>query len=456
MLSIPQKYRLHIFIVLIVTFAQLKVYALSKIEGDLPRRADLGFRFSSDGHIVVSRLTKGSPAAAADLRENDIITSINQHPIKDILEASGKLRRVLGGETLALKIKRGDKTLKLSFTPEAKSLEQIPGIDSYYGVVDISKSTRLRSIVSAPSGNDKPLPAIFFVQWVSCGSLEFNPRSNHGRVMSDIIKQTKRTFIRVDRTTSGDSQGPLCHQLDYNTEIEHYYKAFLKLKNHPLVDPNKIVIYGSSLGSTVAPLLAERLLKNGHKVAGIAVQGGGAVSYFERMLNFERNYLERKLNSENLFVSAADIQDEFIQRSLFYTEYLIHGRHPDKIAKDSKIMAKVRGNILGLNKYEHYGRPFSWHQQAAQHNFLLAWKNSPVPVLVIFNEFDQYEQRHGHRIIVDMVNRWRPGSGSFIEQKGIGHSNYQYASTEDAYNYKGGKAVPEKLAQHIISWLGNL
>ena len=48
------------------------------------------------------------------------------------------------------------------------------------------------------------------------------------------------------------------------------------------------MIYGSSLGSTTAPLVAQ-----GKKVAGIIVQGGGAVTYLERMINFDRLYLER-------------------------------------------------------------------------------------------------------------------------------------------------------------------
>ena len=43
-------------------------------------------------------------------------------------------------------------------------------------------------------------------------------------------------------------------------------------------------------------------------------------------------------------------------------EYLLRGRDPDEIAKDSTDMATARTAIRGLGDGEHYGRPYAWHK----------------------------------------------------------------------------------------------
>ncbi len=432
------------------------VSAKATITGDLPRRAELGFRYAVNDQLQVGDVTSGSSAADVGLQKGDVVLAVNGQRVRDLRVAARQLARARGGEVLQLRVERNGERRELSFTPPPKALESIPTVMSEYGVVDISDSTRLRSIVSYPSGTQKPIPAVFFVQWVSCGSLEYNPKSTSGRIQASLIQHTGRALIRVERSASGDSIGPTCHELDYDTELEHYYQSFLQLKKHPKIDSENIVIYGSSLGSTVAPLLAEKLLKEGHTVSGVMVQGGGAVTYFERMLNFERIFLERKQDAEGNFLDPALIHSEFLRRSLFYTEYLIKGRHPDKVAKDSRDMAYVRENIRGLNANDHYGRPFAWHQQAASHNFLKAWQSIKAPVLVVYNAFEQFETLHGHKVIVDMVNRWRPGSARLVIQKNTGHSNYVYDSAEKAYNDVGGKSNPDGLSSHLIAWLNQL
>ena len=89
-------------------------------------------------------------------------------------------------------------------------------------------------------------------------------------------------------------------------------------RSHPWVDPDRIIIYGSSLGSTTAPLVAQ-----GKKVAGIAVQGGGAVTYLERMINFDRLYLERSGKYR-----PDQIHEEMIRRIPFHVEYLVNRKTP--------------------------------------------------------------------------------------------------------------------------------
>ncbi len=261
-------------------------------------------------------------------------------------------------------------------------------------------------------------------------------------------EELRLALIRVERTALNGS-GPACEDLDYDTEVAHYVDAFSQLLEDPRIDARRIYMYGSSLGSTTAPLVARQLQDRGFDVSGIMVQGGGAVTYYERMFNFERIYLERRPDD----VSSADIHSEILLRAKFQYEYLVNERHPDDVAEDNAEMARIRDDILGMGVSDQYGRPYAWHQQAAQHNFLAAWAAIDAPVLVIFNAFDQFETRHGHKLIVDTVNRLRPGSATFIERPGIGHSDNRYATIEDAYAFRNGTPAWQEAAQVMVKWL---
>ncbi|HEX6218059.1 MAG TPA: alpha/beta hydrolase [Sphingomicrobium sp.] len=322
-----------------------------------------------------------------------------------------------------------------------KPLTDLPGLQTEYGVARTSEGTRLRTILTRPAGASGKLPAIMLAQWVSCGSLDFGAdRQNELRM---IAERSGMVFIRVERSGDGDSEGVPCAELDYDTEVRHYREAFDQLARHAWVDPDRMIIWGSSLGSTTAPLIAQ-----GKKVAGIAVQGGGAVTYLERMINFDRIFLERSGK-----YTPAQIHAEMNRRIPFHVEYLVNGKTPEQIERERPdlrgVWASIRG---GAEAPPHYGRPYAWHQQAAKWNFLEAWTKVEAPVLVIHGEYDQFEPEHGHRLIVDTVNKLRPGSATFLQIPKADHSIDVYETAEDAYANRDGKRSRELLAQPIVDW----
>jgi pimeloyl-ACP methyl ester carboxylesterase len=324
---------------------------------------------------------------------------------------------------------------------DGKTLVDLPGLETEYGQVRTSEGTRLRTILTRPAGTTGRLPMIMLAQWVSCGSLDFGAdRQNELRLLAD---GSGMILARVERSGSGDSEGVPCSELDYDTEVRHYREAFDQLARHPWVDPDRIIIFGSSLGSTTAPLIAE-----GKKVAGIAVQGGGAVTYLERMINFDRLYLERSGK-----YSPAQIHEEMLRRIPFHVEYLVNGKTPERIERERPDLRGVWQSIRGgAEAPPHYGRPYAWHQQAAKKDFLEAWTKVAAPVLVIHGEYDQFEPRHGHELIVETLNRLRPGSATFIQVPKADHSIDLYASKEDAYADRDGTVRRELLAQPIVDW----
>ena len=324
---------------------------------------------------------------------------------------------------------------------EARPLTSLAGLETEYGQVSSSEGHRLRTILTRPTGTRGKLPAIMLAQWVSCVSLDF--AADRQNLLRDIAEQSGMVLVRVERAGTGDSEGADCSALDYDTEVRHYREAFDQIAQHDWVDPDGIILFGSSLGATTAPLIAQ-----GKKIAGIVVQGGGAVTYLERMINFDRLYLERS----GRYPPEA-IHEEMLKRIPFHVEYLIGGKTPDQIERERPEWAGIWQTIRGgAEAPPHYGRPYAWHQQAARKDFLEAWAGVEAPVLVFHGEYDQFEPRHGHQLIADTVNKARPGTATFIEVPRADHELELYASAEDAYAYRNGTERRVLFLRPMLEW----
>jgi pimeloyl-ACP methyl ester carboxylesterase len=424
------------------------VLAESILTGDLPRQAELGFRTEESGsELVVRALQEGSEASTAGVREGDGIVAVNGQTFGKPYVGQDLLRRLDGGKQVGLSLRRKSDTIEVRFVPAARALESIEGVTTTYGVIDTPDGARLRTLVSRPDGVEGRLPAIFFVQWVSCGSIELTGSGATTHVLKALAQRSGMALLRVERSASGDSEGPGCHELDYDTEVAHYRNAFDALSRTEGIDGERVVVFGMSLGSTVAPLVAR-----GKRVAGVIASGGGAVTYFERMLGFDRINLERR------GVPRGDIHDTMTKRILFQTEYLLRRRSPEQIEREHPELAGVFAGILGSGDGVHYGRPYAYHQQAAARNFLEAWAAIEAPVLVVYGEYDQFETRHGHELIAQTVNRLRPGTARFVSIDRMDHDYGVYATPEDAYSWTYGPSAPghdapELLIGEILGWL---
>src|SRR5262245_64399439 len=110
--------------------------------------------------------------------------------------------------------------------------------------------------------------------------------------------------------------GP-CSLLDYLTDLSDHRDALEHLSRLELVDRRRIVVFGASMGANYAPLIAA-----GQPVAGVATWGGGARTWFERMLAFERN--RRELSD----IPADRVNVEMKQVEAFLHAYLVEGRSP--------------------------------------------------------------------------------------------------------------------------------
>jgi hypothetical protein len=326
-------------------------------------------------------------------------------------------------------------------------LLELPGIDTEYGVVRGPAGARLRIIVTKPSERAGKLPAVLFVPWLSCDSVDFAASSSDGwsLMLKQLITQSNMLWLRVDKSGVGDSTGIPCDQLDSASELAQYRAAYSALTERTDVDKGHIVIFGGSMGANYAPLIAA-----GQPVAGVVVWGGGATTWFERMLAFERHALE--LNGTD----PAQLSIEMTARARYFARYLLQGESPATIAGSDAELGKVWSRLVGTSGNLHYGRPLAFHQQAQRQNWPAAWSQVKAPVLALYGEYDWFESRDAVRLIADVVNRGRPGSAEFRELPGLNHHFTRYPSRVAAFQEKGGVADPSEFVRIVLDWLHRL
>jgi pimeloyl-ACP methyl ester carboxylesterase len=72
--------------------------------------------------------------------------------------------------------------------------------------------------------------------------------------------------MRVEKSGVGDSEGPPCASVDFESEMRGYAAALASLRENPRVNPARVYLFGHSIGSAIVPRLAAK-----QPVAGIIV-----------------------------------------------------------------------------------------------------------------------------------------------------------------------------------------
>jgi dienelactone hydrolase len=322
-------------------------------------------------------------------------------------------------------------------------LEEIPGLDSHYDVLQTENGPRLRTILTRPSGTTGPLPAILFVQWLSCDSIELPAKQQDGwsQMLRGLARESGMVMMRTEKAGVGDSEGD-CATLDYETELAHHRAALAALRRSEHVDPGRIVVFGASMGGNYASLVAA-----GEKLAGVMIWGGGAKSWFERMLGFERRAKE--------FGSMPGAELDATMRSIarFFSAYLLERKDPVAIAREQPALAGVWEKIVGTGPGTHYGRPIAFHQQAAAQDWAAAWERVDAPVLALYGEYDWFEDAAAHRLVADIAARRGPGRGKYEEIAATDHHFDRYPDARAAYRGEGGQVNADAAVSVMLRWL---
>lgn len=325
-----------------------------------------------------------------------------------------------------------------------RPLEDIAGLDSAYGVLRTPDGARLRTILTRPSGTSGRLPAILFVQWLSCDSIELPAKLKDGwsTMLRRLAQDSGMAMMRTEKAGVGDSQGD-CASLDYETELAHHRAALAVLRQSPHVDPERIVVFGASMGGNYAPLVAA-----GENVAGVMIWGGGAKSWFERTQGFERRAKEFGA------IPAAELDAYMRSLSRFLVAYLLDREDPVTIAGEQPGLAGVWAKIVGTGEGSQYGRPLAFHQQAAAQDWAAAWERVDAPVLALYGEYDWFEDAAAHRLVADIASRRGAGRGEFLQIAATDHHFERFENAAAAYRGKDGVVNSDAAVNAMLRWLG--
>ena len=339
--------------------------------------------------------------------------------------------------------------------PDAARAQDAPCEASLAGVtttcewVSVGGRYRVRSIVTRPiSPVREQLPALLFVQWLSCDPVTVTPEVSDGwqDILRAVIQRSGMIVARTEKPGLAGSGGPACEELGYEEEVAVHRAALEQLRRRTGVNPDSIFIFGGSMGGTIAPQLASGPGPSG--VRGIIVAGTTAGTWLEHMIALDRRVMELR------GVPADTVHALMPGHVRFHAAYLAEGRAPAQVAADWSGAHGVWRRMIGTDTLlsHQYGRPARFHQEAQRHNWPGAWAAVRAPVLVIHGEYDWIMPEDEHRRIVRSLSPEMRSRATFVKVPRMGHDFMIYPSLEDSFRGRNGR-FDAAVAETIVGWL---
>lgn len=404
--------------------------------------------------LVVTVVVPNSTVEQLGVKVGDIITSVNQKTFGRPEELIAFAQTIYEGDSLEINlISNGEKSTKKG-AAKPKPKETSDYADIRYDAVDFELGT-LRTITHIPKGKSGKLPTIFYLQGYPCSSQEFQPNSPSAlkRALDDWTKAGYVVF-RVERPNMGDSRTKKdCRDTDYDEELAGNIAAYKKLLKEDFVDTSNIFLFGHSLGSVTAPLLAETFQPKGIIVYGVVLR-----SWFEYFIDIYR--------IQTTYNGVPRVDSERIARDLIpiLYEWLENGKSPDELKQNPEFKAILESPNAPLNNSGNYffGRHYNfWHTMNQKH-LAEAWSKVTGKVLAVYGEFDvQAINSTDAENIAKVVNETHPGNGEFLLLPKTEHiflkANSYQEVTEISASGRLGQAINEKYNPEVgiktVEWM---
>jgi len=410
---------------------------------ELARRADLGasigFPNGKDAGATVRNVDPGSPLDKSGLRPGDVIIKLNQEVIKDPDRWSDIFFDLRADDQLELLVKRQDQFLSINAQLRGLPKETYKNTRVLYEMVTTNNGLNIRTIITHPKNMKGKLPALFVVGGLSCSSIEVYPGrrvSGWTQVLQDLVTKSGMVVMRMEKPGVGDSNGN-CGQSNFEEDILAFITALKDLKSKNYVDSSKVIIYGSSMGSALAPYLANKV-----GVAGVISDGTFVKTWFEHMLEIERRILEFKGNSPSEIMEK--MNEGYIP--------LYYGMLVEK-----KSYAQVVAEKPWLEEYNYhspnhmYGRPVKYYHQVQDFNFSKNWYELKVPVRIIRGTNDWIMSDDDNDMIIAILDKNGHQDHLLYRYPGLDHWNMIHEQPIDSFQGKTGK-WDDNISQIIIDF----
>ncbi len=387
---------------------------------------------------TIAQIDAKSPLEKSGFLPKDIIIEVNGRLVKDANVWSNMVYGLRASEKTHIKVLRGSKTYEsdVIFNPLGKETHK--DLDTYYEEVSSSYGIVQRVIITKPKKQGKQ-PAVVLIGGLSCSSIEtYSGRrgTNWGKTIKGLVENTNMVVMRIEKPGVGDSNGD-CGSADFLMDLEGYRSAIAYLKTKPYVDTSKIIVYGSSMGSALAPLLA-----NEFDLSGVISDGTFFKTWYEHMLEIERRILSFKGNTESQIVKK--MNQYYIP---LYHGMLIQKKSYQQVVDEYPALAEYN-----YHDPEHmYGRPMRYYQQLQDFDLAGEWEKLKVPVRILRGTNDWIMSSFDNEMIINVLKRNGHADHLLYEYPGLDHWNTIHENPKDSFEGKPGKWDPGTI-DLIVSW----
>ncbi|QSE99227.1 alpha/beta fold hydrolase [Fulvivirga lutea] len=387
---------------------------------------------------ILKSIEKDSPLDKSGLMIGDILLSVDGRLItipEDITSVTYAIRANTPTELL---VRRGADVFNKSVTLNALPLEEHEGLQTNYTEIISDYGLSHRAIITKPENSQGKLPAIFFVQGLSCSTLEtYTDRShNWARMIRTVVEQSGMVVMRVDKPGVGDSEGD-CASGDFEMDLAGYKAGIRKLKSLDYVDTTKIILYGSSMGSAQAPMLA-----NEFNLAGVISDGTFFKTWFEHMLEIERRLQEMQGVDESTIIKK--MNEGYIP---LYYNMLILKKSYGEIIDEYPALAEY--NYHSPNHM--YGRPMEYYHQLQDYDLAGEWERLKAPVRILRGTNDWIMSDFDNDMIIEVLEKAGHKDHELVRYKDLDHWNTIHESPDNSFFGKPGTWDP-KMAELVVNW----
>ena len=391
--------------------------------------------------IALGAITAGQSADLAKFKPGDIVLSADGKPVKTPQEFIAVFRAKTAVDKMTLDVIRGGKRETVTIPLVERPRQKPDGFDVVYDQV-LSQGKRIRLILTHPHKPGK-FPVVMLIGGIGAYSVDGDFKNiAYGNIMEPIAKGDYVT-ARIDKPGLGDSEGPIYTELPFSMELDAYRQALKALPGYDFIDPNKICIFGHSMGGAFGPIVASE-----QKLLGVCV--GGTVSK-----TWGEYFIENTRRQAQLGGMPPAQVGAYIRRVAAFQHYLFYeGLSPEEIAKARPELADTaREQVPDGKTYSGVGIPF--FRELCGYNFEELWTKIDARVLAMWGENDFISTEVDHEMIAAIANRKKADSGKYVRLEKTDHGFNTTTSLLDSLQKwgRGGAPFNSKVVDVMRDWL---
>ncbi len=405
-------------------------------EDELPRRGSLGLELRASS-LEVLRVIPGSTSDVAGVMPGDTIATIDGERVDDVTQLTKIARSLRPGAPVVFLVDRLGAPTVLQGTVMPAPVEEVRGAFVRLGHVEaIDGVYKLRTIATVPINRPPPFTAVLLLAGLGHGSCELSndPEDPRRRLIEDLTDFGLVT-LRVERSGTGDSEGPPATTTDLFTEIAGYRAALDALKLES--DIEGTILFGHSVGGMVAPFLAGA----SSGVTGIAVFGTTARKWSDSIIDGTRRQrlLAGTLEGEALEAHVAAWTE-------MHTRVLTGDLTPEEVFELNPKLRSLEGpSCTGRTMF---GRDVTYFQQLERLDLVALWRTTQVPVLVMAGTNDWVISQDDAQRIASIAP-----TASIVELEGIGHDMLRHQSLARSFHSAREGQWDGSVTSAFAAWL---